>query len=75
MAAMPKANIYWSEVFSFHSTYVRQTPKGGNSYFLVVDEGGKEFVPYWEGRESHQAQGWLNRMASMTKRRAAKANA
>jgi hypothetical protein len=73
MSAMPTANIQWGDVSSLHRVYVRRTPKGGNSYFVVIDEDGNEAVPSWSGHDSVRAQEWLNRLARRTEQKESKA--
>ena len=64
---MPRGNIEWCKVTPLHQVKIRRTPKGGNSYFVVIDETGTEFVPFWGGNDSRRAQDYLNRRAGVKK--------
>jgi len=68
MAGMPTANIGWQKVTPFFRVYIRKTPKGENSYYVVIDESGKEFVPDWCSRTRLQAQMHLDRLAKRTEK-------
>lgn len=73
MAATPKANIEWSKVkANTHKVEIRSTPKGGNSYYVVTDQRGRKFVPFWGGQDAWAAQYHLNTLAHREKQRKAK---
>lgn len=64
MTAMPTANIWWKNVHKgVHRVEIRKTPKGGNSYYVVTDQEGNEFVPNWCSRTARTAQAYLDRLA------------
>ena len=70
--AMPTANIHWKRIIPKHRVYVRQTPKGGNSYFVAVLLDGTEAVVNWGGNDSYSAQEYLNKRVRATARKEAR---
>jgi len=62
--SMPTKNIEWTDITKDYKVDIRWTLKGGNSYYVVTDKEGTEYVPSWNGRDAREAQFHLNRLAA-----------